>query len=108
MATRRNQALPSIDGKLDYSAPSAVCDSRRRALTSGAILAPGNSPGTLTLTNGLTLAAGAVFDFQLGATQSTSDLTVITGGTLSGAASPARSRSTSPIPVVSPPARIHF
>ncbi|ACB75006.1 beta strand repeat-containing protein [Opitutus terrae] len=54
-------------------------------LAAGAILAPGNSPGTLTFTNGLTLNAGAVFNFELGA--AASDLIRITGGTLTGPAS---------------------
>ncbi|QYM79705.1 autotransporter-associated beta strand repeat-containing protein [Horticoccus luteus] len=47
----------------------------------GAHLAPGNSPGTLTFTDGLTLNAGSVLDFQLGAT---SDLLVVSGGPLAG------------------------
>lgn len=53
-------------------------------LESGAHLAPGNSPGTLTFTNGLTLNDGAVLDFQLG---TTSDLIRVSGGTLTGSAS---------------------
>jgi len=53
-------------------------------LGTGATLAPGNSPGTLTFTNGLTLNDGAVLDFQLG---TTSDLILVTGGTLTGSAS---------------------
>jgi len=53
-------------------------------LGDGSTLAPGNSPGTLTFTNGLTLDAGAVLDFQLG---TTSDLILVTGGTLTGSAS---------------------
>jgi fibronectin-binding autotransporter adhesin len=47
----------------------------------GSHLSPGNSPGTLTFTNGLTLAAGSIFDFQLG---TTSDKIVVSGGTLTG------------------------
>ena len=47
---------------------------------SGAHLAPGNSPGTLTFTNGLTLNDGAILDFQLG---TASDLIVVSGGVLS-------------------------
>jgi autotransporter-associated beta strand protein len=50
-------------------------------ISSGGTLAPGNSPGTLTFTNGLTLEAGAVLEFQLG---TTSDLIAVTGGTLTG------------------------
>ncbi len=53
-------------------------------LQSGAHLAPGNSPGTLTFAGGLTLADGAILDFELG---STSDLIRVTGGTLTGSAS---------------------
>lgn len=53
-------------------------------LASGAHLAPGNSPGTITLTNGLTLNTGAILDFQLG---TTSDLIRVSGGTLTGPAS---------------------
>lgn len=53
-------------------------------LASDAHLAPGNSPGTLTFTNGLTLAAGSAFDFQLG---TTSDLIRVSGGTLTGPSS---------------------
>ena len=51
---------------------------------SGGILAPGNSPGTLTFTNGLTLNNGAILDFQLG---SSSDVIRVSGGTLTGPAS---------------------
>jgi autotransporter-associated beta strand protein/T5SS/PEP-CTERM-associated repeat protein len=50
-------------------------------LGSGSHLAPGNSPGTLTFTNGLTLNSGAVFDFQLG---TSSDLIRLTNGLLAG------------------------
>jgi autotransporter-associated beta strand protein len=48
---------------------------------SGAHLAPGNSPGKLTFSGGLTLAGGSILDFQLG---TTSDLIRVSGGTLSG------------------------
>lgn len=51
---------------------------------SGAHLAPGNSPGTLTFTGGLTLSGGSILDFQLG---TTSDLILVTGGTLTGPSS---------------------
>jgi len=51
---------------------------------SGAHLAPGNSPGTLTFTNGLALDAGAILDFELGPT---SDLIRVSGGTLTGPSS---------------------
>jgi autotransporter-associated beta strand protein len=51
---------------------------------SGAILAPGNSPGTLTFTNGLTLANGSILSFELG---TASDLIRVSGGTLTGSAS---------------------
>ena len=51
---------------------------------SGAHLAPGNSPGTLTFTGGLTLSTGSILDFQLG---TTSDLIVVSGGTLTGPSS---------------------
>jgi fibronectin-binding autotransporter adhesin len=50
-------------------------------IESGGHLAPGNSPGTITFTNGLTLNSGAVLDFQLG---TVGDLILVTGGTLSG------------------------
>ncbi len=57
----------------------------------GATLAPGNSPGTMTFTNGLTLNDGAILDFQLGSPGGIagvdSDLIVVSGGTLSGSAS---------------------
>lgn len=46
-------------------------------VAAGAHLAPGHSLGTLTFDNGLTLASGALLDFELGAT---SDLLRITGG----------------------------
>lgn len=49
-------------------------------LSSGARLAPGNSPGTLTFNDGLALADGAILDFELG---TTSDLIRIIGGVLS-------------------------
>jgi len=48
---------------------------------SGGILAPGDSVGTLTFTNGLALNSGAVLNFDLG---STSDLIRVTGGILAG------------------------
>jgi autotransporter-associated beta strand protein len=50
-------------------------------LSAGGILAPGDSVGTLTFTNGLTLDAGAVLNFDLG---TTSDLIRISGGLLTG------------------------
>lgn len=53
-------------------------------LQSGAHLAPGTSPGTITFTNGLSLLAGSALDFELG---TTSDKIVVSGGTLSGPAS---------------------
>ena len=49
-------------------------------IKSGARLAAGNSPGTLTFTAGLTLNDGAILDFELG---TASDLIRVTGGTLS-------------------------
>ncbi len=45
-------------------------------------LAPGNSPGTLTFTNGLTLNGGAMLDLELG---TTSDLVRVSSGTFSAA-----------------------
>jgi fibronectin-binding autotransporter adhesin len=51
---------------------------------SGATLAPGNSPGTITFSAGLTLDAGAILEFQLG---TVSDLISVTGGTLTGPSS---------------------
>ncbi len=53
-------------------------------LQSGAHLAPGNSPGTLTFTGGLTLNTGSILDFELG---TASDLIVVSGGTFTGPAS---------------------
>lgn len=53
-------------------------------ITSGAHLAPGNSPGTITFTGGLTLEGGSILDFELG---ETSDLIRVTGGVLSGPSS---------------------
>jgi autotransporter-associated beta strand protein len=50
---------------------------------SGAQLAPGNSAGTLTFNDGLTLDSGAVLNFQLGAI---SDRINVTGGVLAGSA----------------------
>ncbi len=47
----------------------------------GAILAPGNSPGTLTFGDGLTLEGGSILNFELG---TSSDLILITGGILTG------------------------
>lgn len=45
-------------------------------------LAPGNSPGTLTFTNGLSLNGGAVLDLELG---TASDLVRVSGGTFTAA-----------------------
>lgn len=53
-------------------------------ITSGAHLAPGNSPGTITFTGGLTLQGGSILDFELG---ETSDLIRVSGGILSGPSS---------------------
>ena len=50
-------------------------------LESGAHLAAGNSPGTLSFSDGLTLGNGSVLDFDLGFS---SDLLRITGGILDG------------------------
>lgn len=47
----------------------------------GATLAPGNSPGTITFNDGLTLEDGSAIDFELG---TMSDLVVIDGGALVG------------------------
>jgi len=48
---------------------------------SGAQLAPGSSPGTMTYQNGLTLLSGTILNFELG---TTGDLILLTGGTLTG------------------------
>lgn len=53
-------------------------------IQAGGILAPGDSVGTLTFTNGLTLNSGAVLNFDLG---TTSDLLVVNGGVLAGPSS---------------------
>jgi autotransporter-associated beta strand protein len=50
-------------------------------ISSGARLAPGNSPGTITFTQGLTLNTGSILNFELG---TISDLIRVTGGTLTG------------------------
>lgn len=50
---------------------------------SGAHLAPGNSPGTTTFSDGLTLGSGTILDFELG---TVSDLIRVSGGTLAGPA----------------------
>jgi len=47
-------------------------------------IAPGNSPGTLTFADGLTLAANTSLNFELG---TASDLIRVSGGTLAGPAS---------------------
>jgi T5SS/PEP-CTERM-associated repeat protein len=58
------------------------------AITAGAgvILAPGNSPGTLTFANGLTLAGGGALNFQVqlagGTAGSGYDLVIVSGGVL--------------------------
>ncbi len=52
-------------------------------IAGGGHLAPGDGVGTLTLSNGLTLASGAILDFQLG---TMSDRLLLTGGTLTGPA----------------------
>ncbi|MBX3736587.1 MAG: autotransporter-associated beta strand repeat-containing protein [Candidatus Didemnitutus sp.] len=53
-------------------------------IATGGILAPGDSVGTLTFHDGLSLASGAVLSFDLG---TTGDLIVVDGGTLAGPAS---------------------
>lgn len=52
-------------------------------LYSGARLAAGNSPGTITFTGGLTLNDGALLDFELG---SSSDRIIVSGGIFAGPA----------------------
>jgi hypothetical protein len=52
-------------------------------LSTGAHLAPGNSPGTTTFSGGLTLNDGAILDLELG---TGSDLILVSGGTLTGSA----------------------
>ena len=52
-------------------------------IASGGHLAPGDGVGTLVFGNGLTLASGAILDFELG---TTSDKLMLTGGTLTGPA----------------------
>src|SRR5262249_55156082 len=51
-------------------------------IQNSAHLAPGNSPGTLTFTNGLNLSSGAILDLELG---TTSDLVRVSGGTFTAA-----------------------
>ncbi|MES2439695.1 MAG: autotransporter-associated beta strand repeat-containing protein [Verrucomicrobiota bacterium] len=46
----------------------------------GAILAPGASPGTLSVTGGLSFAAGSTFAVEIAPTTPTSDLVNLTGG----------------------------
>lgn len=48
---------------------------------SGAIVAPGNSPGTITFLSGLALDDGSILDFQIG---TISDMIAVTGGILTG------------------------
>lgn len=50
-------------------------------VASGGILSPGDTVGTLTFSNGLTLNSGSILNFDLG---STNDLLRISGGTLTG------------------------
>ncbi len=50
---------------------------------SGSMLAPGNSPGTITFASGLMLDAGAILNFELG---TASDLIRVSGGALTGPA----------------------
>jgi hypothetical protein len=77
VSTRR--AIPG-----DIGAPPA--SGTLRGVTthsSGGILAPGNSPGTLPFTNSLTLATASILIFELGTTR---DLICVTGGLLTGPA----------------------
>lgn len=53
-------------------------------LSAGALLSPGNSPGTLTFTNGLTLNSGSALSLELG---TASDLIRVSGGSLLGSTS---------------------
>lgn len=53
-------------------------------IENGGILAPGNSPGTLTFESGLTLNNFSILDFELG---TTSDLIRVSGGNLTGSTS---------------------
>ncbi len=82
-----------VNGSLGHTALSVAAGATlggsgtlggQTTINRGAILAPGNSPGTLTFTHGLTLNSGAILDFELG---STSDLIRVSGGTLAGPSS---------------------
>ena len=88
-ATRVNGGTLRVNGSLTSSAVTVASGATfggsgtiggLSTFESGAHLAPGNSPGTLTFTAGLTLNDGALLDLQLG---TTSDLVVASGGTLS-------------------------
>lgn len=48
----------------------------------GGVIAPGNSPGTITFADGFTILDGAVFNWELG--EEASDLIMVTGGVLTG------------------------
>jgi hypothetical protein len=51
---------------------------------SGGHIAPGTSIGTLTMTGGMTLSHGSVFDFEANADTTSSDKIDVTSGTLTG------------------------
>ena len=89
-ATRINDGTLRVNGSLISSAVTVASGATLggsgtigglATFATGAHLAPGNSPGTITFTGGLILSTGSILDFQLG---TASDLIAVSGGTLSG------------------------
>ena len=92
-ATRINDGTFRVNGSLASSAVTVASGATLggsgtigglATFASGAHLAPGTSPGTLSFTAGLTLNDGTILDLQLG---TTSDKVIVSGGALSGPAS---------------------
>ena len=89
--TAVSRGLLVVNGSLGTAAPVTVQNGGAlggsgtieslATVQGGGVLAPGNSPGTLTFTAGLALETGAGLTFDLG---TASDLVVVSGGTLAG------------------------
>lgn len=57
----------------------AITNDGSLTVATGGIVAPGASPGTITIAGSMAFATGAVYEYEIGATPGTSDLINLTG-----------------------------